>query len=72
PVLLVAACITLSVVLDLLWFYRPNMAKHIEHMKQQEPRYLAVLDQALTTEGALKMVSTNWFLRDLSEILETD
>ncbi len=67
---ILAACVTLSILLDLLWFYRRSMFKHAQHKKRNNELYDQAVKDALKKQGAYKMVSSYWFVRDFDQILK--
>ncbi|MEM7663386.1 MAG: hypothetical protein AAF292_14160 [Pseudomonadota bacterium] len=68
PILIILACTSLSMLLEYLTFYKPNMKKHNEHIASGDERYVSALKKAISDLGPYKMINTNWFLNDIDEM----
>ena len=63
------ACISLSIFLDLCWFYIPSVSSHGKHKLAELAEYDSAVDDALRDLGPYKMLTRLWFDRPIDEII---
>jgi len=67
--LIMIACVSLSIILDLCWFYIPSVSSHDKHKLAQLTEYDSAVDEALRDLGPYKMLTRGWFDRPIEEII---